>query len=248
MTEFNRQGLWKPEDQAIASQAIQARALEMQNSGMIMPGYNFTARFQAVPRGYAETVRSAADYRIPSAILQATYPQNFINTGVRTPAEQQQYDFDNRETSQQRDIYIENLDPASAEAYRTLASHFDTKDLNIAQLRDVIQVAEDNELTEKNISNVNIEELLTTQTAGLTETQQEHLIVTDIKRDPEFALLIRGGDSTGANQRIVEYIQERAQGAHRYRDLIEYNDPFVPQIINNELTYNTITEAINKKN
>lgn len=223
LTDFNQRGLYSEADQAIAIQAIEARAKVLQDTGVIKQDYNFQARLTPVPRDYmANNLKNAYDYRQSSAMIPAEYPKNFINTGVRSPAEEEQHKITTAETENQRQIYLDNLDTVEAEKFKKISEQIDTSKLNIAQ----------------------IDKIIIPPTEQVPDFVNKR-VINDLKRDPEFIKLTQQGDIAAANKRIVTYFEERQTGAHLYKDAYFYNDPIIPQIEEgNKIAYKSLDQII----
>lgn len=111
---FNSTADFSPEAIEQMELAIEARAGEMEDEGLIfMPEgieeYSFNANLTPVPRGASNSMRDI--HGSPSVMIPADYPEDYINTGEHSAVEQRAIVAEHRQQTHTRDEkeYLQNL-------------------------------------------------------------------------------------------------------------------------------------------
>ena len=125
LEEFNKNADFSQEAITNTQNQIKSVALTLEEEGEIMPNYNFQAKLTPTPRGYLNVnINNQNGSQVSSGMLNAEYPENFINTGVRTQEEQIQHQINLSQQQGTRPTkeYIQNLNTDEREILNIIHS------------------------------------------------------------------------------------------------------------------------------
>ena len=125
LEEFNKNADFSQEAITNTQNQIKSVALTLEEEGEIMPNYNFQAKLTPTPRGYLNVnINNQNGSQVSSGMLNAEYPENFINTGVRTQEEQieHQINLSREQGTRPTKEYIQNLNTDEREILNIIHS------------------------------------------------------------------------------------------------------------------------------